>query len=163
MLFSRKNKKAKETKESGVQDKVARGIAGFLLSIQNRFTEFMGTMTNSLNKKGKQVFLGFICLLFGGLSIYAFLGAFRENDNSGKSIKPSQLSVPKYYDRTDGEIQEPVVSEREINRINRFKKYMDSLSYSPTGRAKYDSILKTRPGLMDSIKIIEAIYYSQSK
>ena len=162
MLFSGKKKNSEEPKESKVQDKVAKGIAGFLLSVQNRFASFMSGRINSLSNRSKHIALAIFCLMFGGFSIYAFVGAFRDR-NVGKTIKPDQVAVPKYYDRTDAEVAEPSVSERDIMRINRFKKYIDSLSKSPTGRQVYDSILKARPGLMDSIKVIEQIYYSQSK
>ena len=162
MLLSKNKKNAREPKDSRVQDKVAKGIAGFLLSIQNSFASFMSGRINSLNNRSKHVALAIFCLLFGGFSIYAFVGAFRDRD-SDKTIKPDQMAVPIYYDRTDAEVAEPSGSERDIMRINRFKRYIDSLSKSPTGRQVYDSILKARPGLMDSIKVIEQIYYSQSK
>ena len=142
---------------------MAKGIAGFLLSMQNRFASFMNGKINNLSSRSKQIGLVLFCLLFGGFSIYAFVGAFRNTGNSGKAIKPDQVAVPKYYDRTASENKEPSVSENDIIRINRFSKYMDSLSHSVKGKAVYDSILKARPGLMDSIQVLEEIYYSQSK
>ena len=163
MLLSKNKKNAEELNELKVQDKVAKGIAGFLLAIQNRFALFMSQRINKLTTRAKQVCLVVFCLVFGGFSIYAFVGAFRNSETSGKRLKPDQLAVPKYYDRTDAEIEEPTVSEKDIVRINRFKKYMDSLKKSANGKQVYDSILKTRPGLMDSIQVIEQIYYSQSK
>lgn len=163
MLLSRNKQNAKGPKKSSFQDKMAKGIAGFLLSIQNRFAGFMDGSINKLTDRSKQVWLVVFCLAFGGFSIYSFVGAFRESGNSGKRIKPDQVAVPKYYDRTNSNIEEPSVSERDMIRINRFKKYMDSLKKSVNGRQAYDSILKTRPGLMDSIQVIEQIYYSQSK
>lgn len=163
MLFSKKKKKIEEPKETKVQDTVAKGIAGFLLSVQNKFTSFMSERVNNLSSCSKQFCLGIFCLLFGGFSIYAFLGAFHHSENSVKTIKPDQVAVPKYYDQRNSEFEEPQVSAKDITRINHFREYMDSLSRSSRGRSEYDSILKARPGLMDSIKIIEEIYYSQSK
>lgn len=163
MLFSKKKKQAGEQKESKVQDTMAKGIAGFLLSVQNKFASFMSGRINNLSNRSKQVCLAIFCLTFGGFSIYAFFGVFRDPGNSGKTIKPDQVAVPKYYDQADTKFKEPSVSERDIARINRFKRYMDSLSRSEKGRPEYDSILKARPGLMDSIKVIEEIYYSQTK
>lgn len=163
MLLSRNRKNAKESKESKVQDRVAKGIAGFLLSMQSRFAFFMDGRINKLSNQSKQICLVVFCLVFGGFSIYAFVGAFRNSESSAKRLKPDQVAVPKYYDRTDSEINEASVSERDIMRINRFKKYMDSLKRSATGKQVYDSILRTRPGLMDSIQVIEQLYYSQSK
>jgi hypothetical protein len=163
MLHSRKRRNVKKSKESTFQDKVAKNVAGFLLSIQNRFASFMNGKINKLSIRSKQVCLAIFCLMLGGFSVYAFVGAFRNSTSSGKRIQPDQAAVPKHFDRTDLETKDPSVSERDIMRINSFKKIMDSLSKSPKTRPVYDSILKARPGLMDTIQVIEAIYYSQSK
>lgn len=152
-------KKNKEENTYPMKDKIAKAIAGFLLSLQSRFALVIGTKTNKLSMKAKWLWLFVFCLLFGGFSIYAIMGPFRDR---GKTIKPAQISVPKYYDRTGVQI-EPLISDRDIKRIYRFKKYMDSLRSSKEGKIVYDSILKARPELMDSIHTVEQIYYSQSK
>ena len=157
MLFK---KRKGEDKEHLLKDRLANRIAGFLLSAQSRFAVFMGLKTSSMSTKTKWLSLTVFCVAFGGLSIYAFVEVFEDNR---KAIKPSQVSVPKHYDGAGPKIKEHPVSEKDIKRINRFKKYMDSLHLSLGGKRVYDSILKTRPGLMDSIHAIEKIYYSQSK
>src|SRR5687767_12182579 len=101
--------------------------------------------------------------MFGGLSVYALVGALGDPGNSEKGMQHGKLVVPKYFDPTYCESKDPSAGDRAIIRINSFKKYMDSLSKSSQARLVYDSILKARPGLMDSIQIIEEIYYSQSK
>lgn len=156
MLFK---KRKGENKEYLLKDKVANRIADFLLSAQSRLAVFMGSKTKSLTTKAKTVWLTVFCVAFGGFSIYAFVGAFEDR----KAIKPSQVSVPKHYDITEPKTRQQPVSEKDIKRIHRFKKHMDSLHLSPGGKIVYDSILKTRPGLMDSIQAMEEIYYSQSK
>ena len=157
MLF---NKRIREENRHPLIDKVAKGIAGFFLSVQSRFSDFMSSKTNTLSIKEKWFWLAVYCVAFGGLSIYVFIGTFGGNK---KVLEPSPVSFPKYYDQTGIEIKEPHVSEKDIKRINGFRKHMDSLRLSPAGKITYDSILKTRPGLMDSIRAIEQIYYSQSK
>jgi hypothetical protein len=137
-----------------LKDKLAKGIAAFLLSIQSRFAMVMSSRINSLSIKAKRLCLVAFCLGFGGFSIYAFIEAYRGNQ---KPMRPSQVSVPKYYDRTGVEIREPL-TEGNIKRINQFKKYMDSLIDSENGQAIYDSILKSRPKLMDSILEVEKLY-----
>lgn len=163
MLFSKKKREVEESKVSKIQDKVANGIAGFLLSVQTKFASFMSKRINKQSNRSKQVCLAIFCLMFGGFSIYAFFGAFSDSEKSGKAIKHGQVTAPKYYDRTGSEFKESSINDKDIIRINRFKKHMDSLRRSIKGKPEYDSILKARPGLMDSINVIEEIYYSQSK
>ncbi len=163
MFFWKKNKAKQDSTQPKVQDKLAKGIAGFLFSVQNRFASFMNSQAGKLSTNAKQFWLIAFCLVFGGFSIYAFLGAFSDSKSSSQSMKPALLSVPKYYDRTGTEFPESLVTERDIARINRFKKYMDSLSHSAKGRIGYDSILKAKPGLIDSIKALEKSIIQQSK
>ena len=157
MLF---NKRIKEENRHPLKDKVARGIADFFLSVQSGFADFMSSKTNRLSIKAKWFWLAVYCVAFSGFSIYVFIGTSGGNK---KVLEPSPVSFPKYYDQTEIEIKEPHVSKKDIKRINVFRKHMDSLRLSPAGKITYDSILKTRPGLMDSIRAIEQIYYSQSK
>ena len=149
------SKKNKKEHIHPLKDKLARGIAASLLSIQSRFAVVMDSRINSLSIKAKQFCLLAFCLGFGGFSIYAFIGVYKGNH---KTMKPSQVSVPKYYDRTGTEVREPPITEGNIKRINQFKKYMDSLIKSENGQAIYDSILKARPNLMDSILEVEMLY-----
>lgn len=43
------------------------------------------------------------------------------------------------------------------SRLEAFRAYIDSLERSPSGRRKRDSIVQARPGLLDSIKLMENI------
>lgn len=56
-----------------------------------------------------------------------------------------------------------IITKEEFKKIEHFKKYTDSLAGSPAGKEIYDSILISRPGLIDSIILLENIYHSQIK
>ena len=53
--------------------------------------------------------------------------------------------------------------ESQYKRVVAFQKYMDSLSGSASGKKVYDSIMKCRPGLLDSAKLLEKLYHNQNK
>lgn len=162
MKLFKRNKMKSVHYANVAQDKIAKGIAGFLLNIQIRSSTFMNTWMNQLGSNAKRIWLLIFCIVFGALSIYSFVGAFKSDKISHNKIKPAQLSVPKYYDQN--EVQNlPTVSKNDMQRIEKFKKYMDSLKGSVRGKPVYDSILTARPGLMDSVQTIEQLYYSQSK
>lgn len=55
------------------------------------------------------------------------------------------------------------ISEKEYQKLGRFRTYMDSLSASATGKATYDSIIRLHPGLLDSLRAVEQYYKSQFK
>ncbi len=53
------------------------------------------------------------------------------------------------------------ISEGENEKMQNFRNHMDSLAKTPSGKKMYDAILIDRPGLMDSVILIENIYQSQ--
>jgi len=65
----------------------------------------------------------------------------------------------------------PLVKEKEetailltteaYKRLQLFKKYMDSLRIDKDGKRIYDSILLARPGMMDSVAVLEKMYLKQ--
>ncbi len=146
-----------------MKDKVAQRIADVLLSVQRCFSAFMNERLDKLSRRGKQVCLILFCLVFGGLSIQALTGVIRDHVHFSRHIKPARFSVPKYINGTGTEISQPTVTDIDISRINIFKRRMDSLKVSGRGRNIYERILRSRPGLMDSIKAMEQLHSSQIK
>lgn len=55
------------------------------------------------------------------------------------------------------------ITDEEYIRIQSFKQHMETISNTPSGRRMFDSILIARPGLLDSIIIIEELYQTQAK
>ena len=53
------------------------------------------------------------------------------------------------------------VDEETFLKIQAFKSYMDSLKQAKS--IQYDSILTARPYLMDTVLLLEQIYYSQKQ
>ncbi len=161
MLFNKKNIKERTTKAQPVMDKMASGIARLFLAVQSGFALIMSRNINRLSKNGRRAFLGIFCALYLGGSMYIFYEA----------VKPTKKATPYFLPyASSGILQElgmfaksPSMKENSLNRIQYFKTYMDSLKKSNGGRIMFDSILKARPGLMDSIYTIERLYYSPSK
>lgn len=115
---------------------------------------------NLISGKGKIILLIVFCLLAGSISFYTANKSF-----SGKheiSFSPSSLKKPKHI-HSRSEKMRTTISQDEYLRIHDFKLYLDSISNTPSGRRIFDSIITARPGLIDSILIIEHIYMSQPK
>jgi hypothetical protein len=143
-----------------VSDKVAGKIAGAGLRMQRAFGNKMNKLFENMNqlklKRGLIVFT----LLAGSYSLYLIVTAITKPIKQN-SFKVEQIDVPKHFNKTGDEIieQNAMVDEETYTNIQQFKKYMDSLKFNNT--KQYDSILITRPGLIDSVQMLEQIYYSQ--
>jgi len=150
----------KKEESSPRMDKMALHLATFFRTVQERLASCMARWTASLSKRALQFVVFLFCLLFGGASLFTFLDVFRQN--APTLMKPATLTVPKNY-KQSGVVLTPLLTPQDREHISRFKTYLDSLYRSEEGRAVYDSLLRERPGLLDSLRMIEDIFYSPSK
>ena len=58
----------------------------------------------------------------------------------------------------DKKLQRPTVSDADVERVKNIVKYFDSLQVSDSGKRRYDSIMRLRPGLTDSLSRLKLIY-----
>lgn len=130
---------------------------------QQIWAAFLNHKAEKYSKRSKQICLALFCLLAGGGSIYIAIRAIK---NPTAKMRIEKTSVPGYATENDtiNSFQpSAVLTEEQYHNIQRFKKYTDSLQTTKAGKVKYDSILKARPGLTDSIDIIEQVYHLQVK
>lgn len=157
MIFSKKKKDAQILNNNSGKEKAAAKIAGFILSLQKRFAVYMGKKTERLSIRSKKISLFLFCILSGGYSVLTIGEALFGLKRKHPSLTPAQVTVPKYYNKTGSDEAAPMVTATDKMMIKRFKTYMDSLKSSPGGRPVYDSILRARPGLTDSITFFEQL------
>lgn len=89
--------------------------------------------------------------------------AFNKTSNA---IGIEKLTIPNHVIHEDaGSLFQPApaLSDKVIKNIQRFKNYMDSLQHTSSGKVKYDSIIRARPGLMDSLFLTESLYKQKDK
>ncbi|MGF2412022.1 MAG: hypothetical protein ACQUYJ_06825 [Ferruginibacter sp.] len=158
-------KKQKKKSEAGnaVSDKVAGKIAKAGIFVQSRFANGMNKMFTGMNVKRLKLLLIIFCIGCGGYSIYLFTDAIVSPAATQQTIKIEQAIVPKHFNKTGDEIiaAENIVDEETFGQIQQFKHYLDSLKQNKN--YLYDSILTARPFLMDTVLMLEQIYYSQKQ
>lgn len=122
-------------------------------NIQTKWAEWMNSRTAKFKRGHWLIALILFILLAGGYNLYlASEGLFTK----GKSILLSVYAIHKPWFLSHAtEAESENIQAAEYERIHGFKLYMDSLSASPSGKRIYDSILVSRPGLMDSVLFIE--------
>jgi hypothetical protein len=161
-LFKKQKSKDGNNANPSTSDKAAREIAGLSLKIQRTFAEGMNKIFRRMNTKKLKGFLILFCICAGGYSIYLAVTAITGSEKNQKSFKVDPVDVPKHFDKTGDEIMtDAYVDEQTFYKIQGFKKYMDSLKQNKN--KQYDSILQARPDLMDSVQVLEEIYYSQKQ
>jgi len=156
-LFNRNTIQA----NSVLSDKAAGWIAKGILKTQKKFAHVLGKISSSWKRKQQWVFLYMICLVFGGLSVVSIISPFNKKANNILN-KPSAIKIPKNI-HSNGQGNGVRITNKEIRQVEVFKQKLDSLSKIPNGKTKLNKLLSDRPGLMDSLELVEQLYYSQKK
>lgn len=162
-LFKKKKKEVQSDDKTAVSDKVAGKIAGVGIKVQQLFAENMNRIFMKTDFKRLKLILIFFCVSAGGYSIYLIADSVFSPERKQKSFEIQQMDIPKHFNKSGDEtiMPEATIDEQTYLQIQDFRKYMDSLKLNRTN--EYDSILQARPGLMDSVQVLEQIYLSQKQ
>ena len=129
-----------------IAEKAAASIANGIIRLQDWFAAKMQGLTKKWEQRHRWLFLYLLCLVFGGLSIAAIIGAFQTN-GIGKAIIPTPIRVTKI---TQWQSKGFLITKKELQLVQRYK-------------AAHPALVKEMPVLYDSLSLIEQMYYSQQK
>lgn len=159
----RKNKISNPVQVNATQEKIANRIVSVCIRFQEKWAALMQHYTERLSRNGKLTMFLLFCIIGGSLSLYLIASSIMRGSASSFTIthfKATPFAGKSGDENTKASV---IVTKAEYEKIQRFRLYMDSLARSPSRKKVYDSILKHRPGLMDSVLFIESIYQSQNK
>lgn len=144
----------KNERGSKAADTAAGWIAACIRKLQEGWAKGMSRLFAKLSPAWAKTV--FICsfLLMAGYSVVLVASAFSKPDKMFEKPALHFKAMPsqKPLDRP------PALPDNMIGRIQRFRRYLDSLASSANGRQVRDSLFKKRPGLLDSLQQIENIY-----
>ena len=129
-----------------IPDKAATVIANGILKSQRWFANTLESLTNKWKQKQQWIFLFAVFLVFGGLSMAAMVNSFKTRANSN-TLMPQSITVPKNIYKEDKAF---LITENEFQKVQEYKR-------------THPNLIKERPGLFDSLILIEQTYYSQKK
>jgi hypothetical protein len=163
-MFSFFNHKKPKEKQSPnpIADKVVASIVTKCIRAQEKWANYMQRKTEGLSHKAKMYCLLLFCLLSVVCSFYLIFESF--TGTSKQSLGFAPINVPIHSTQTGEEATRSfhLITKKEFERIARFHHYVESLGRSVSGAKIRDSLLSMRPGLMDSIRVIEKLYQLQT-
>lgn len=129
---------------------------------QKAFASAMNKAFGEMEAKRLKAWMIVFCLTGVSYSSYLVINAIIK-PSAQKSFAVDQINRLLHIDKTGDEIErsENLVSETLFQQMQKFKTYMDSLKQRDI--KTYDSILFQRPMLMDSVRLLEQMYYSQKQ
>jgi hypothetical protein len=139
------------------QDDLAENIAYKCIKAQLMASKFLQKKFETLPSFSKRLVVIIFCLTSFGGFIYVITYSFDKHPHKSISIESIEIptEIPKFNRR-------PSISKEELEKIQKFKGYLDSLVNSKPGKRIHDSIIANRPRLLDSLSIVEHLYQSQS-
>jgi hypothetical protein len=128
-------------------------------SFWRKLSTFLQEKTRRLTPKALKIYLALFVLIGGGVSTWTCLNAIR-GVRVSKALPAfrERISTGRQAIQRDENI-EAIRSSWDL--IISFDRRMDSLKASQNGRAAYDSLLRARPGLFDSLRKAEMIYHEE--
>lgn len=154
-------KAKKDVAKHSMSDKAAQSIASVCNYLQRWFAKGMNKSIGSMNTKRLKATVILFALVFGGISLYLIINGITHP--AGTMLHVDQVNVPQHFNKAGDEetIDADYVDEETIRNIAAFRQYMDSLKTFK--RPEYDSIIRARPHLMDSVTILEQVYNLQKQ
>ena len=130
------------TSESN-KEKLAGKIANVILNTQSKLSDRINRF------RGLKTLLILFCVVSAGLSTFFLVDAITRKPNA--KIKIDRIRTPRPAYETPGEMYDEKVPEEIYLSIQNYKRYMDS------------SGEQIRPGLADSMRVLEEMYLQQQK
>lgn len=144
--------------DTQLKDKIAQSVAIFLVRVQQSWAGWMNRQSDRCNPKLRGAVLIIFLMAMAAISVTMIMGGFK---SSYKIIAGTgAISMPTVKQAQQKRVADGQVDET-LQRIKKFRLYLDSLSKTEEGKIKLDSINQFRPGLRDSIKMVERIYKQQ--
>jgi hypothetical protein len=130
------------TSESN-KEKLAGKIANAILSVQERLSQRINRF------KGLKTLLIAFCFISAGLSTYFLVDAITRKPKA--KIKIDRIRSPRPAYETPEEMYDEKIPDEIYYNIQNYRRYMDSIGEP------------VRPGLADSMRMLEEIYLQQQK
>jgi len=126
---------------------------------QRRAADFLNRKAATLSRRQLAWGLVVFCGVFGGSSAYTIWHSVHASTDA---VRIQPLTIPGHTILPEDALPTDGIGP-ELARIRQFRRFLDSLRLSESGRTLYDSLARQRPGLLDSLAFIENAYQLQLK
>lgn len=157
-MLGKKQSEAKQRERDAHADRMAKVIVVIIQWMQKGFA---GMMTKTFEKMGRRysiIVIAAMLLTTGVYSFYLIGKPFLRSKKEINVLMPSSIRQPNVINEKEDDDHEDTVTSMKMKK---FLLYFDSLQ--KTRSTQYDSILQSRPGLIDSIRMLEQILLFTSK
>jgi hypothetical protein len=148
--------------QDGKQQQIAERIVIRCQTIQYKASKFLQSKFETLATGYKRLTVIAFCMVGFSLNVYLMTRSFSKQ--AYKPISITAIRLPNQAVVNGQRRFHPAneITREEFKKIQMFRLYLDSLDNSQQGKRIHDSIILYRPGLIDSLTIVENMYQLQS-
>ncbi|HLP36995.1 hypothetical protein [Lacibacter sp.] len=149
--------------ETTPTDRMASVIAGTIKRMQEQFVKLLTALFQKLGTRMSKIVFVVVLTATGLYSLYLTGIAFLQPTKSIQLFRPASIQQPENIQQDYSKTVMALIALDTITteKLRSFLTYFDSIKTNqPT---QYDSILQSRPGLIDSVRMLTQLYYSQQK
>lgn len=144
-------------KESEISSPVVIWVKSKAALLNGSWAIWMANLAGKLTVKQQRITAVIMCLLAGSYCVsLIIIGLTSAGGNTFRPIKTIARPVAPKKETLQADPY-----ERDKESVVALRHYIDSLRQDPNGRLQYDSIQRFRPGLLDTLQILEHYYQSE--
>lgn len=140
---------------SEASNKVARSVAANIVKAQHVWATWMNRQSQRCPPKLRSALMIIFLMTMAAVSVSMIVGGF---DGNRKVIAHAgAIKLPKVTQHQNAGVMDSATGAA-LRRIKKFRIYLDSLAATKGGKIQLENIMRLRPGLQDSIKLVERLY-----
>lgn len=128
------------------------------LRVRARWVQWMSRHSQRLSRRGLMIVFGvFTTMIAAGCLLLIFSGTLLSTSPSISTDKIISIRAPDPT-KSPNIVRDTLLQQQ----LSAFRRYMAELEKTEAGRKTRDSLLRARPGLIDSIAVVETLYTNQN-
>lgn len=149
--------------ETTPTDRMASVIAVTIKGMQEQFVKRMTALFQKIGTRMSKIVFVVVLTATGLYSLYLTGIALLQPNNHIQLFRPASIQQPQNIQQDESITAMALIALDTITteKLRAFLLYFDSIKTNQPTR--YDSILQSRPGLIDSVRMLTQLYYSKQK
>jgi len=135
-----------------VQAAVQNYLMQTILKVQRKWADKMQEMVSKWSIRRKKTYFILFCVLCGGYSVCVLFQTFLAK---APEVSVKQVTIPQKIALPPSSEAMPRLSVADTIAYRHFRKVIDSLSQTTEGRQQLHDFFQKRPGMVDSLQMLE--------
>lgn len=158
-LFRKSRSKSGPVKRA-IQVHLMEYISRYTEPLQRKLANRLQNGTNRYSRRKKIFILACLIISLSAYNIWLISQCFKPRPHTNLTNIHFPVRIPITSIDSD---DHGLISEEKFKKLMKFKSYLDSLAREGGDSSAYNKIISSRPGLIDSLNLLQKLYEKQMK